>query len=219
MTTFLAQNAMDSASIPLQTENNCRFYEADYSMSKAQERSSPFREAPRLANTNTVMSPGWGPCSGTLFVRMTKRERPGMGSQRSLNKVPTPGPAHNKQASDKMNTPLRFITSTSLFDGHDAAINIMRRLIQQKAPKSSTSATTAASTTSSAPPSRKTPTPSPSPPTRAATTNTSATSSTASMTKASATSPSSAAVAAPSPRRNQGTRSLRRRTHLPPTTP
>ena len=29
-------------------------------------------------------------------------------------------------------TPLRFITSTSLFDGHDAAINIMRRLIQQK---------------------------------------------------------------------------------------
>jgi methylmalonyl-CoA mutase len=31
-----------------------------------------------------------------------------------------------------MNTPLRFITSTSLFAGHDAAINIMRRLIQQK---------------------------------------------------------------------------------------
>ncbi|PAU79787.1 methylmalonyl-CoA mutase [Halovibrio salipaludis] len=31
-----------------------------------------------------------------------------------------------------MTTPLRFITSTSLFDGHDAAINIMRRLIQQK---------------------------------------------------------------------------------------
>ncbi len=26
--------------------------------------------------------------------------------------------------------PLRFITSASLFDGHDAAINIMRRLIQ-----------------------------------------------------------------------------------------
>ncbi len=27
-------------------------------------------------------------------------------------------------------TPLRFVTATSLFDGHDAAINIMRRLIQ-----------------------------------------------------------------------------------------
>ena len=26
--------------------------------------------------------------------------------------------------------PLRFVTATSLFDGHDAAINIMRRLIQ-----------------------------------------------------------------------------------------
>ncbi len=32
-----------------------------------------------------------------------------------------------------MNTPpLRFITAASLFDGHDAAINIMRRLIQDK---------------------------------------------------------------------------------------
>ena len=28
-------------------------------------------------------------------------------------------------------TPLRFVTAASLFDGHDAAINIMRRLIQQ----------------------------------------------------------------------------------------
>ncbi|WP_343195871.1 methylmalonyl-CoA mutase family protein [Alkalisalibacterium limincola] len=28
------------------------------------------------------------------------------------------------------NTPLRFVTAASLFDGHDAAINIMRRLIQ-----------------------------------------------------------------------------------------
>ncbi len=30
----------------------------------------------------------------------------------------------------EMATPLRFITAASLFDGHDAAINIMRRLIQ-----------------------------------------------------------------------------------------
>ena len=30
------------------------------------------------------------------------------------------------------NAPLRFITAASLFDGHDAAINIMRRLIQAR---------------------------------------------------------------------------------------
>ncbi len=35
-------------------------------------------------------------------------------------------PHTNSQAS----TPLRFVTAASLFDGHDAAINIMRRLIQ-----------------------------------------------------------------------------------------
>src|SRR5574337_1810631 len=29
-------------------------------------------------------------------------------------------------------TPLRFVTAASLFDGHDAAINIMRRLIQSR---------------------------------------------------------------------------------------
>ena len=29
-------------------------------------------------------------------------------------------------------TPLRFVTAASLFDGHDAAINIMRRLIQSQ---------------------------------------------------------------------------------------
>src|SRR5687767_13018328 len=29
-------------------------------------------------------------------------------------------------------SPLRFVTATSLFDGHDAAINIMRRLIQAR---------------------------------------------------------------------------------------
>jgi len=28
------------------------------------------------------------------------------------------------------NIPLRFVTAASLFDGHDAAINVMRRLIQ-----------------------------------------------------------------------------------------
>ncbi len=34
------------------------------------------------------------------------------------------------QAGAETATPLRFVTAASLFDGHDAAINIMRRLIQ-----------------------------------------------------------------------------------------
>jgi methylmalonyl-CoA mutase len=34
------------------------------------------------------------------------------------------------QAKAEVTTPLRFVTAASLFDGHDAAINIMRRLIQ-----------------------------------------------------------------------------------------
>ena len=33
-------------------------------------------------------------------------------------------------AQSEAATPLRFVTAASLFDGHDAAINIMRRLIQ-----------------------------------------------------------------------------------------
>ncbi len=35
-------------------------------------------------------------------------------------------------ALDENRTPLRFVTAASLFDGHDAAINIMRRLIQSQ---------------------------------------------------------------------------------------
>ena len=39
-------------------------------------------------------------------------------------------PAQHVPASQPSATPLRFVTAASLFDGHDAAINIMRRLIQ-----------------------------------------------------------------------------------------
>jgi len=39
-------------------------------------------------------------------------------------------PAANLPASQPEASPLRFVTAASLFDGHDAAINIMRRLIQ-----------------------------------------------------------------------------------------
>jgi len=43
-------------------------------------------------------------------------------------------PASDLSASSRRATdaPLRFVTAASLFDGHDAAINIMRRLIQSK---------------------------------------------------------------------------------------
>ncbi len=41
-------------------------------------------------------------------------------------------PAHDLPAASgrRVSAPLRFVTAASLFDGHDAAINIMRRLIQ-----------------------------------------------------------------------------------------
>src|SRR5690606_1279146 len=39
-------------------------------------------------------------------------------------------PANQLPARQSHATPLRFVTAASLFDGHDAAINIMRRLIQ-----------------------------------------------------------------------------------------
>ena len=35
-----------------------------------------------------------------------------------------------RTSGKRSSTPLRFVTAASLFDGHDAAINIMRRLIQ-----------------------------------------------------------------------------------------
>ena len=41
-------------------------------------------------------------------------------------------PASHLPASEAQRTPLRFVTAASLFDGHDAAINIMRRLIQSQ---------------------------------------------------------------------------------------
>src|SRR5215813_15037333 len=38
--------------------------------------------------------------------------------------------AKNLPVSATDASPLRFVTAASLFDGHDAAINVMRRLIQ-----------------------------------------------------------------------------------------
>jgi methylmalonyl-CoA mutase len=39
-------------------------------------------------------------------------------------------PTHAEPEPGSDPTPLRFVTAASLFDGHDAAINVMRRLIQ-----------------------------------------------------------------------------------------
>ena len=40
-------------------------------------------------------------------------------------------PALNQPAAAAVEpTPLRFVTAASLFDGHDASINIMRRILQ-----------------------------------------------------------------------------------------
>ena len=36
-----------------------------------------------------------------------------------------------RKISNKLKNPIRFLTATSLFDGHDASINIMRRLLQR----------------------------------------------------------------------------------------
>jgi len=45
--------------------------------------------------------------------------------------IPAPHLPQTQRASlDESRSPLRFVTAASLFDGHDAAINIMRRLIQ-----------------------------------------------------------------------------------------
>ena len=41
-------------------------------------------------------------------------------------------PASHLPATQHDHSPLRFVTAASLFDGHDAAINIMRRLIQSQ---------------------------------------------------------------------------------------
>jgi len=41
-------------------------------------------------------------------------------------------PASHVSGTERDASPLRFVTAASLFDGHDAAINIMRRLIQSR---------------------------------------------------------------------------------------
>ncbi len=38
----------------------------------------------------------------------------------------------SKTSDQKKNKRVRFVTATSLFDGHDAAINIIRRILQQE---------------------------------------------------------------------------------------
>ena len=48
----------------------------------------------------------------------------------AVPKRPPSPPMHRGAAAVDAGRPLRFVTAASLFDGHDAAINVMRRLIQ-----------------------------------------------------------------------------------------
>ncbi len=54
--------------------------------------------------------------------------------KKNLKAVKSPGTSQASSTSDKPRQnaaiPLRFVTAASLFDGHDAAINIMRRILQ-----------------------------------------------------------------------------------------
>src|SRR5690606_15157118 len=51
------------------------------------------------------------------------------GTRMALEQQPAHAAA-GEVPQDEANTPLRFVTAASLFDGHDAAINIMRRILQ-----------------------------------------------------------------------------------------
>src|SRR5690606_10428322 len=53
-------------------------------------------------------------------------------SQYSGARAPMSTPANQLPEAQTERAPLRFVTAASLFDGHDAAINIMRRLIQSQ---------------------------------------------------------------------------------------
>ncbi|MGH6661526.1 MAG: cobalamin B12-binding domain-containing protein, partial [Rhodospirillales bacterium] len=48
---------------------------------------------------------------------------------RQPRKTPKKAPSKSTRAS-RAKPPIRFVTAASLFDGHDAAINIMRRILQ-----------------------------------------------------------------------------------------
>src|SRR5690606_34938681 len=58
------------------------------------------------------------------------RYNPGHRESRQERAMSTPASQLPERQPDT--TPLRFVTAASLFDGHDAAINIMRRLIQSQ---------------------------------------------------------------------------------------
>ncbi|MDX2416053.1 MAG: hypothetical protein QNK19_01150, partial [Xanthomonadales bacterium] len=53
-----------------------------------------------------------------------------MSKQHEKSTIDHAGSEIRDNKKTALDTPLRFVTAASLFDGHDAAINIMRRLIQ-----------------------------------------------------------------------------------------
>ncbi len=68
----------------------------------------------------------------TLRCNLTRRAcGPIIGfTSNRMSARPMSTPASQLPQAQPETTPLRFVTAASLFDGHDAAINIMRRLIQ-----------------------------------------------------------------------------------------
>ena len=53
-----------------------------------------------------------------------------MSSSVSPSKTGSQNDVASHKQYQKKGIPLRFVTAASLFDGHDAAINIMRRILQ-----------------------------------------------------------------------------------------
>src|SRR5690606_5619198 len=81
------------------------------------------------APTGTACAGWWCATASTSTCsrRRNKGTAGGRGYNRGMNTAASQ-PATPTQPDTA--TPLRFVTAASLFDGHDAAINIMRRLIQ-----------------------------------------------------------------------------------------
>src|SRR5690606_39068780 len=70
--------------------------------------------------------------TGRLASPRYNRLHPYLQLERAMSTPATSAFEGANPAAQADTTPLRFVTAASLFDGHDAAINIMRRLIQSQ---------------------------------------------------------------------------------------
>ncbi|MDO5740214.1 MAG: methylmalonyl-CoA mutase family protein [Ornithinimicrobium sp.] len=53
-------------------------------------------------------------------------------AETATSQAPTVAPAPQRPGQRTLNNPVRIVTAASLFDGHDASINIMRRIMQSQ---------------------------------------------------------------------------------------